>query len=87
MFALNIMLNTFTSSGNLASVRFNGVLQRFAFTYLVVAGFATYFTFRPDSGVRIPEETFMEMMSGVDNVTELSLYSLVLTFVTDHCMT
>ncbi|KAI5733767.1 hypothetical protein M8J76_015679 [Diaphorina citri] len=50
LFALNIMLNTFTSSGNLASVRFNGVLQRFAFTYLVVAGFATYFTFRPDSG-------------------------------------
>lgn len=50
LFLFNIMLNTFTSNGNFATIRLNGVLQRFAVTYLVVAGFATYFTFRPESG-------------------------------------
>ncbi|KAL1459376.1 hypothetical protein WDU94_011363 [Cyamophila willieti] len=50
LFLFNIMLNTFTYNGNLATIRINGVLQRFATTYLVVAGFSAYFTFQPDSG-------------------------------------
>uniref|UniRef100_A0A8D8SVA0 Heparan-alpha-glucosaminide N-acetyltransferase n=1 Tax=Cacopsylla melanoneura TaxID=428564 RepID=A0A8D8SVA0_9HEMI len=50
LFVFNLMLNTFTYNGNLATIRINGVLQRFATTYLVVAGFAAYFTFQSDSG-------------------------------------